>query len=79
MRAGNLGRNQGSSSNPFVRGLDYVIENRLLLKKTKQKQKIKKKPKRGWFRSVDDVHVIYAALYTPDMATHGAPDLVPRP
>ena len=29
--------------------------------------------------SLDDVHVIYAALYTPDMATHGAPGLVPRP
>ena len=41
--------------------------------------KNKEKPKRGWFVSLDDVHVIYAALYTPDMATHGAPGLVPRP
>ena len=79
MRAGNLGRNPRLKLKSLSTGLDNVIENRLLLKKTKQKQKIKKKPKRGWFRSVDDVHVIYAALYTPDMATHGAPDLVPRP
>ena len=66
----------------LLTGLYNVIENRLLLKKTKnknKKQKIKKKPKRGWFRSLDDVHVIYAALYTPDMATHGAPGLEPRP
>ena len=31
------------------------------------------------FRSLNDVQVIYAALYTPGMATHGAPVLVPRP
>ena len=35
----------------------------------KNNNKIKKKPKRGWFRSLDDVYVIYAALYTPDMVT----------
>ena len=43
-----------------------VIKDRLLLKNN---NKIKKKPKRGWFRSLDDVYVIYAALYTPDMVT----------
>ena len=34
---------------------------------------------RGWFVSLDDEHVIYAALYTLEMATHGAPGLGPRP
>ena len=28
------------------------------------KQKIKK-PKKGWFRSLDEEHAIYAALHTP--------------
>ena len=58
-------------------GTYYVIENMLLLKINKTK--ILEKPRRGWFVSLDDEHVTYAALYTPDMATHGAPSLVPRP
>ena len=51
------------------------MDNRLLLKKTKTKtnKKTKEKTKERL------VHVIYAALYTPDMATHGVPGLVPRP
>ena len=45
------------------------------------KQKIKK-PKKGWFRSLDDQHVIYVALHTPvqlGMDTRDATGLAPRP
>ena len=45
----------------------------LLKKKTKAKTKNKEKTKERL------VPVKYAALYAPDMATHGVPGLVPRP
>ena len=71
-----MGKNAGrkSGQEPRVKlkapptGLYNVIENRLLLKqKQKQKTKNKEKTKQRL------VHVIYAALSTPDMDTHGAP------
>ena len=45
------------------------------------KQKIKK-PKKGWFRSLDDEHMIYAALHIPvwlGKDNRGATGLAPSP